>query len=444
MTDSPHSANLIATTVRSRLLARVKPVTRRVVDRVMQPYIEEIVERMAGHDRESSPDAEPPETVGSTPLPPQFTVQHAALHEARTLALADVPPGAQTMLSAGASGKWYFDWVDESYGPIPRHIGIEAYLPRPDDLPANVEWIAADIAGDAGIATVDSRSVDLVFSGQNIEHLWPRQMVGLLSEANRVLRQDGLLVIDSPNRAITAAYRWSMGEHTIELTPAEASDLLALAGFSVERMKGVWLCRHDGQLLPLDPDPMATGPSGLVRRFALAGQRPDDSFIWWVEARRVTDPDLLGMSRMVDDLFTANWTERVSRLKIFEGEAHPWGDGRPGVKALKGGPSYPVMGPWMPVPAGAFSMDMEVAWIACDDMEQPFAYLEVIANDEMVASVELTPDGRREGVMEASCPFELGTLQFAIHVRLRCTGTAEVTVPLSLTITPDPWRVYSD
>ena len=89
------------------------------------------------------------------------------------MALADMPSGADTILSAGANGIWYFDWFDQEYGPVKHHIGVEAYMPRPDGLPDSVEWVDADLAGPNGVASVASGSVDLVFSGQNIEHLWP-------------------------------------------------------------------------------------------------------------------------------------------------------------------------------------------------------------------------------------------------------------------------------
>ena len=162
-------------------------------------------------------------------------------------------------MSAGASGAWYFDWVEASYGRVTRHIGVEAFSPEPEDLPAHVEWLAADIAGPGGIPAVADHSVDLLFSGQNVEHLWPSQMVAFFVEANRVLADGGLLVVDSPNRAITAAYGWSMGEHTVETTPSEAAELLSAAGFRVASMKGVWLCRAGGELLPIEADPAASG-----------------------------------------------------------------------------------------------------------------------------------------------------------------------------------------
>jgi len=75
--------------------------------------------------------------------------------------------------------------------------------------------------------------------------------------------------------------------------------MLSVAGFALEHMKGVWLCRTGGVLLSLEPDPLATGTKGVVRRFALAARRPDDSFIWWAEARRVSEPDLPALRSLV-------------------------------------------------------------------------------------------------------------------------------------------------
>jgi SAM-dependent methyltransferase len=187
--------------------------------------------------------------AAGTELPAVFVDYLAALHEARTVCLGDMPPGARTVLSVGANGTWYFDWFAQAYGYVERHIGVEAFFPRPDELPENVEWVAADLAGQDGVASVDSGSVELVFCGQNIEHLWPEQVVALLAESSRVLRPEGWLVVDSPNRNLTEAYRWTMEEHTVELSPEDAARLLELAGFEVVTMKGLWLCRRDGEPL---------------------------------------------------------------------------------------------------------------------------------------------------------------------------------------------------
>ena len=137
------------------------------------------------------------------------------LHQSRGAFLRAMPPGAQRLLSAGCAGLWYFEWIEQTYGRVPEHLGIEYYSPRPEGLPDNVTWIA-NTASD--MSDVPDASCDLVFSGQNLEHLWPEEVAGFVLEAARVLKPGGHLVMDSPNRHVTRLLNWSHSEHTIELT----------------------------------------------------------------------------------------------------------------------------------------------------------------------------------------------------------------------------------
>ena len=116
-------------------------------------------------------------------------------------------------------------------------------MPRPEELPGYVEWLEADIAALGGVGDVADSSIDLVYSGQNVEHLWPEQMLAFFTETNRILHDGGWLVVDSPNREVTAELSWSMAEHTIEFAPDEVGRLFELAGFELTTLKGVWLCR---------------------------------------------------------------------------------------------------------------------------------------------------------------------------------------------------------
>ncbi|MDA8049333.1 MAG: methyltransferase domain-containing protein [Rhodospirillales bacterium] len=152
------------------------------------------------------------------PAAPPALDLNLMLHTARGARLGAMPPGAERMLSAGCSGLWYFEWNEKRYGRVAEHIGIEYYSAKPDGLPANVTWIANSVANMTDIA---DRSCDLVFSGQNIERLWPDEIAGFLLESARVLRPCGHLVIDSPSRTLTAALNWSHPEHTIELNLQE-------------------------------------------------------------------------------------------------------------------------------------------------------------------------------------------------------------------------------
>jgi SAM-dependent methyltransferase len=232
------------------------------------------------------------------------------LHELRTIELRHLPVHGGTLLSAGCAGEWYFDWIADSVGPLARHIGVELYESEPASLPPGVTWISESASRMPGVADA---SVDVVFSGQNIEHLPPADIVGFLLESRRVLRPGGTLVVDSPNRLATEALGWVHPEHTIELTAAEATALFALAGFDTTVVRGLWNCRdaRTGGWLPLPASP------GAVREIldrATARRGIDDSFVWWIEAERSTRPvDATAVRAEVERLFALHWPTRVNR-----------------------------------------------------------------------------------------------------------------------------------
>jgi hypothetical protein len=413
--------------------ARVARAGRRLMDKLAEPYVERSIRGVVDSL------APPPANIEPPALEPPAVALHAALHEARSIALAQMPPGAENVLSAGANGAWYFQWFDDEYGSVQRHIGVEAYMPRPEQLPPNVEWVEADLAGPDGVAAVGTGSIDLVFSGQNIEHLWPAQMVAFLVESNRVLRRGGYLVVDSPNRELAAMYRWSMGEHTVELTPDEAARLLALAGFAVDDMKGLWLCRTQGHLLDLEPPASLLHSDGYTHRIALAAARPADSFIWWAEARKVREPDVPGLSQAVTELFDVAWPERVGRIKLESGEPITLTDGRPGVVMAKGQQGTTMIGPFMAVSPGTYEFSVDVAWSGYNDPDHPLVVLELLAGDEVLSTTRLqgvAPDGAQT----LTCTALFADVRFTVHIRLVSTGVAEVTSPLSMKMSPDPWR----
>src|SRR5262245_19236751 len=96
----------------------------------------------------------------TAPPPPALLYRsfHDLLHAQRSVELSCMPKPADVLLSAGCSGSWYFDWIAQWYGPVGRHIGLERFLPKPDVLPANVEWMASSVAC---MTAVPDRSVDL-------------------------------------------------------------------------------------------------------------------------------------------------------------------------------------------------------------------------------------------------------------------------------------------
>jgi SAM-dependent methyltransferase len=221
-----------------------------------------------------------------------------------------MPRPQEVLLSVGCVDRYYFDWIEESCGPIPKHVGVELYRPRPEVLPSNVEWI---VASAGSMPQVKDESVDVLFSGQNIEHLSSADLYDFLVEAHRVIKSGGKLVIDSPNRLVTHQMGWRHPEHTVEFSPSEACALVEAAGFRVDSCRGQWLCQNrDGSWLPLFAG--SSADPEVLRRSVLAALDPDRSFCWWVEATATAGPiNTESLRKTVDQLFERQWTARVNR-----------------------------------------------------------------------------------------------------------------------------------
>lgn len=352
------------------------------------------------------------------------------LHRLRTDRLRAMPPGAEVVLSAGCSGLWYFDWLDGAYPGIRRHIGVEAFLPRPPILPDRIEWQASSVGAMDGVA---SGSVDLVFSGQNIEHLWPDEVVGFLSESHRVLQPGGHLVVDSPNRWVCDALNFLQPEHLAELTPSEAVTLLARAGFDDVVVHGLWLCfdRDTQTLLPLEPNRILDG--WTADRRAAITDRPEDSFLWWAEATRADRPvDRPGLERAVGEIFEQAYTHRLDRYRILRGDVAGRGRHRL-IRVPAGAPGPVVVGPSAPLRAGSHTIrvvlragpapraDAEVARV---DVHVPGAG----GDGEVVAERRLTSgDLPLDRFAAIELPVHLDTTRFGVEIRVHTAGTVPIT-----------------
>jgi len=350
------------------------------------------------------------------------------LHQLRTREIRKLPRHAKTFLSAGCSGGWYFDWIDENYGHVDRHIGLEYYSPKPVTLPSNVEWIQNTVSNMEG---VEDGSVDLSFSGQNIEHLWPDEICGSLLETHRTLKAGGMAVLDSPNRRITAQYGWSHPEHTIELTVDEISELLEICGFDVTGARGLWLC-YDSQrkeLLPLAFKRFHPRWPAL-RRVAAAASRPDDSFLWWVEARKNgRKPDPHRLKRRVNEIYAIAWPERIQRLQTQIGKKRVVG-GKNVFRSRKAGAL--MFGPFMPLHPGRYVVVFELAantrGVPPDDVVCECDVLlsskeEALVRKRVTAKEFQTRSANR---LDVDLPFELDALEFGVQYRVITTGRTKV------------------
>lgn len=348
------------------------------------------------------------------------------LHELRTRYVRSMPQGAETFLSGGCAGTWYFHWIRENYpGRLKKHVGVEAYSPKPSDLPPEVEWIA-NLLGN--MRDVPETSVDLVFAGETVEHVWPADLANFLAESHRVLRPGGSIVLDSPNRLMTHPLNWIQGQHTVELTLEEILELLDLAGYDEPNVKGMWLCydREKHKMLGLVPNASGTD---VAWRVTAAVDRPEDSFIWWVDAKKANrKPNIAALRQKTKAIYDAVWPIVASRFSSHVGYVSGTGRERI-VQTTAGQTGCLVEGPYLPYLAGNYVARFVVGIPealptgvnATDNVGalQVFAALDnrLIAEKALTAG-ELTPGKMFELTME----YALTQTEFGVVFRVCSNG----------------------
>jgi SAM-dependent methyltransferase len=364
------------------------------------------------------------------------------LHALRTEGLRRMPAGARTFLSAGCSGGWYFRWIAENYPGIERHIGVEAYSPKPDDLPEGACWIANSVADMREVA---DGSVDLLFSGQNIEHLTLPDIGGFLCEAKRVLRPGGWLVIDSPNRAITERLGWFQPEHVMEFRVDEILDLVRAAGFETESIRGLWQCYDPGAHRVLDLSPSADDADNR-RRVEAANDDPENAFVWWLTARSVPAPaDRAAIDARVEKVAAEAFPRLLTRFQSEIGRVKH-GPLTAEAEGPKGAVGYILYGPYTPLfpgryraafrlralaPAGLIA-SVTGARLARIDVGSFYRNREIVARDLDVK--DLTSPSA-DGYCSFALNFELADAAFGVEFRVYTTGLVPlaVAVPVHLT-----------
>lgn len=357
------------------------------------------------------------------------------LHHLRGQALDRLPKGAKHFLSVGCAGTWYFHWIEEKCQPQ-RHTGIEFYAPRPSDLPANVEWIA-NTAGN--MEALPDGTADLLFSGQNIEHLWPEDIGNFLLESHRVLQEGGLLVIDSPNRRVTALLQWSHPEHTIELDAQEMEELLGLAGFDVELREGLWLCETDtGTVLPVG-ELTSRGPWPLERRVAQARANVESSFVWWVQARRSKrQPQAALLRERIQQIYSVAWPERLNRLKTMIGRpvmrnGQTWFDSEGRAGTL-------MYGPYTAMPPGRHEVSLTLESPGQLTPSHPVAVVQVTAANgaTVLARQEIPGTLATAGEFVVPLAFDLAQTTFSVEFVVMAFEGVRLNVKKAVSLKSEP------
>jgi hypothetical protein len=311
----------------------------------------------------------------------------------------------------------------------------------PADLPPGVEWVKNTL-GD--MSHVQTGSVDLVFAGEVIEHVWPDDVANFLCEAHRVLRPDGWLVLDSPNRRVTHPLAWHHPEHTVEYTVEEMVELLLAGGFGDVRVRGLWLCydRDGHRLLPLMP-PADEKEWTFARRIAAAAQRPEDSFIWWMEARRASwPPNRDYLRRRAGAIFEYVRPITLARFANSAGLVEGSGRGRV-VHTAQGEGGILTFGPFVPLAPGRYKATFHVA-------AGEAATREKLANPDPVGELQLCGlDGKTVHVRQPltlfqltdelrafPVTFELSDTLFGAQLRVVSTGRVALKARLHVDLDP--------
>lgn len=355
------------------------------------------------------------------------------LHELRTRELKKIPPGAKKFLSGGCAGNWYFDWLNNNYPGIEKHIGIEAYQQKPVDLPHNVLWIENTLSNMDG---VNSSEADLVFAGQTVEHLWPDELAGFLCESNRVLKKNGLIVLDSPNRRITHGLHWYQPEHTIELNVEEIVSLLTMAGFADIVVRGIWLCydyrKH--MFLPLEPTSNAEGWN-YEERILEAAARPEDSFCWWVEARKNSSPNKERLRSRITEIFEEVWPLRISRVYHQIGQLDNKNN-RMVIQCTKGESGALIHGPYTALRPGKYRAFFELGYKDKQiSKKEIIGMLDVYTSygNKFIAKKEIKVlDLELDKLKNIFIEFETTKVEFGIEFRLWSNGKIPLTASFKI------------
>jgi hypothetical protein len=382
------------------------------------------------------------------------------VHALRTVELVRLPPGARTVLSGGVPNAFYFEWFASAYPTeVERHIAVEPYAPRPDGLAESIEWLPRSLGN---LDPVDDGSVDLLFAGQVIEQLWPDEVVSFLVHAHRVLAPGATLAVDGVNRRLTAALRWVYPRHTVEFTTDEIIELLELAGFSDVAVRGVWLCydRDRHRLLPWALPDLEDAPREW--RSGAAEDRPEDSLIWWAEARRRDGtPDREALRARVEAIA---YRFRHAEMGEFDTGAagvqeHPL-PGERVAQGARGTAGYLVDGPRRPVPPGRWRARYRVGCrLGRSERPRygpghPVGSVDVAAGDDDVRILthrdlllgDIGVDGH---LREVTVLFELDEATTGMRFRVHSSGELPVSARLRVDLesadlnaagTPPPWE----
>jgi hypothetical protein len=253
-------------------------------------------------------------------------------------------------------------------------------------------------------------------------------------EAHRVLRMWCLLVMDSPNRLITAQIGGAHPEHVIEFTPAEARQLAEAAGFDVLALRGLWLCAVPQTGKPLPVGEGDTGAWTYERRIVAGLAHPEQSYVWWLEATRSDrSADPVAVRAIVDRAYNIAWPERLTRFSSIIGIRKKDVTGQACFEITSEGGGVAMFGPYAPLTAGRYAACFSLSGEANESGEGRMVRLEVFsesAEPQIITSRDvMSPTRGFANPEDTVLKFDLPELVFGIQFRVSCwPGAASLRV----------------
>jgi hypothetical protein len=107
------------------------------------------------------------------------------------------------------------------------------------------------------LSAIAPESVDLVYSGESIEHVTRQEARMTLEQVARILKPGGLFCLDTPNRSVTKLQcptEYINPDHKYEYTHDELSTMLNRCGFAIREAKGLCLAEESVRTGSFIPD----------------------------------------------------------------------------------------------------------------------------------------------------------------------------------------------
>jgi len=221
-----------------------------------------------------------------------------SLHGARTILFRELLPRAEVVVDLGGASSCDPEGAlfALGYPHAPRELTIVDLPPdkrflqprtaTPQDLMAARGTRIQYLYGSMGdLRSIADSSVDLVVSGESIEHVAEDEADRAFREALRILRPGGHFCLDTPNARLTRIQSPCSPihpEHRKEYRVSELADKLARHGFHIATVKGI---------CPM-PESLASGRFDLAEmaRNRRLSDDPEEGYLFFIDAVKAPAP----------------------------------------------------------------------------------------------------------------------------------------------------------